>query len=98
MHQLLIENYEVKLTLEDVKIKNSILLTEVEELKENIFKMNLEHQENISELREELMFKMYEELYDDHNEAQKSTVPQAQNQAGQKFTEKERKLYEKKID
>jgi hypothetical protein len=38
-------------TLEEESIKNSSLLTEIEELKENIIKINLDHQEHISQLR-----------------------------------------------
>lgn len=41
-------------------MKNNLLVTEIEELKENIMKINIESQQNLSRLREEMMFRMYE--------------------------------------
>lgn len=68
LERLLIENYNIKMANEETNIKNNSLQTEIEELKENIVKMNLENQQNLTRLREEMMFRMYESEMDDYNE------------------------------
>lgn len=68
LERLLIENYNIKMANEETNIKNNSLQTEIDELKENIVKMNLENQQNLTRLREEMMFRMYESEMDDYNE------------------------------
>lgn len=67
LERLLIENYNIKILNEETNIKNNSLQTEIEELKESIVKMNLENQQNLTRLREEMMFRMYESEIEDYN-------------------------------